>query len=148
MATATQAARASSPPAAATTPSTDDRTWLPGGASACGPAAYYRLGGVVGLLGNCAGMMFDPPATLTLAVGQRLDIAMMVELDTGRPDLRPPTSQDEAIVKIVSTGTAGATFVATAPGRTLLISSRFCLHVASGNETTGPCPLVALVVGP
>jgi hypothetical protein len=113
-------------------------------ASSCGPAALLRQAGRVERLGDCAGLLLIPPATVTVTTGQRLDLHMSDGFSL-------PRSSDPAALAQVTVSPDGwtGTYRALSPGRVTLISARSeCTGLAIRNEVTSNCPVLSVTVLP
>ena len=126
----------------------------PGPSSTCINVGWYRTAAETRTFADCAGLLVDPPAKLTLHVGQAVEVHMTVEApDASHPPvpIDPlPTSTDPSVLGLVSQSadaSAGA-YRAERAGAAVLVSSGYCLHLPSQQETQGPCPVLAVSVTP
>jgi hypothetical protein len=128
--------------------------WGTDGTSFCVPAANYRLGGRVGGIGSCAGLLGDPaaPSTITLAVGQEIDLHMTVIPASESPHYSLPWSTAPAIVDQAAVlDAATATYLALSPGTAVLwTTGPWCMtSTPTGvQEGMAPCPLAKIHVVP
>ena len=126
--------------------------WWPQGSRTCGNPGFYRTSATVWPIGDCAGSLIDPPAILTLRVGQTVEVHMTLDWPEGSEPPQPldplPTSTDPAVLRRASTAGEGstATYEALQAGAVLLTSSGYCIHVPSMAQTQGPCPALAVTV--
>jgi hypothetical protein len=110
-------------------------------APACDSAALLRQTGRVERLGDCAGLLLVPPASLTLTVGERIDVYI------GSFSL--PRSPDPAVLAQTTVSPDGrtGTYQALSPGHLTLISARsWCVGLKIKNEVKGNCPVLAVTV--
>jgi hypothetical protein len=135
------AARASKAPAAIKVVATADWwTATIDQAPNCGPAALLRHAGRVERLGDCAGLLLVPPASLTLRVGERIDLHTGFSL---------PRSSDPAVLAQTTVSPDGrtGTYQALSPGHVTLISARSrCVGLKIKNEIKANCPVLAVTV--
>jgi len=106
----------------------------------CGPAALLRHAGRVERLGDCAGLLVVPPASLTLTVGERIEVHIGFSL---------PHSSDPAVLAQTTVSPDGRTgaYQALSPGHVTLISARsWCVGLKIKNEVKGNCPVLAVTV--
>jgi hypothetical protein len=106
----------------------------------CGPAALLRQAGRVERLGDCAGLLLVPPASLTLTVGERIDVHIGFPL---------PRSSDPAVLAQTTVSPDGrtGTYQALSPGHVTLISAHsWCVGLKIKNEVKGNCPVLAVTV--
>ena len=126
----------------------------PAPSSTCLFVGWYRANGIARQFADCAGLLVDPPATLTLRVGQVVEVHMTVEAPDASHLPAPidplPTSTDASVLRLVSESADGSTGIYRAgqAGRATLVSSGYCLHLPSEQETQGPCPALAVSVAP
>jgi hypothetical protein len=126
--------------------------WWPTGLSFCVTPGFYRVNGVVRAFGDCAGLLFVPPASLTLQVGQQVDAHMRTVAPVGSPPPQAidplPTSTNPAVLRLVGVSDGGntASYRAEESGTAILMSSGWCLHVRTQQETSGACPALAVTV--
>jgi hypothetical protein len=127
--------------------------WSSGGVSACGLPARYRVNsGPPMAIGDCADLMLDPASTLTLHVGDELDLHVTTSESDGSSDQEPiyptPTTAATTVLSLVAVTDAGATvtYRAIALGNALLTTSGLCLHVPNDQETNGSCPVLLVTV--
>jgi len=116
----------------------------------CGIPALIRVAGRVKALGSCAAGFGIPPPTVTVRVGQQLDVHML--LDSNRVPLYPlPRSASVSVLARVdvSADRSTAIYRAVHPGHTALITRASC-HVASTDRSTSTpwCPILDVVVTP
>jgi hypothetical protein len=110
----------------------------------CGPVALLRQAGRVESLGDCAGLLLIPPASLTLTVGERIDVHI-----AGGFSL--PRSSDPAVLAQTTVSPDGwtGTYQALSQGHVTLISARsWCVGPKIKNEVKGNCPVLAVTVLP
>ena len=128
-----------------------------GTASACGPPAWYRVdGGESHALGGCAGWFGSSSASLTIGVGQELDlrVAANTTADDGSvlaPLWPVPQSSDSQVLTRFAIADGGVTtgFIALTPGLALLQVAAACQPSGSRGETTfGRCSVLAVHVIP
>jgi hypothetical protein len=132
--------------------------WYVPGVSSCGIAAVYRVDhGSLQRLGDCAGDLLLPPPSVTLHVGQEVDVHMAEEGSgyngsTLVPVFPAPTSSRPDILSQTSLTGGGSTvsFEALSPGKAELETQAFCFRpysspTASQLET---CPVLAVTVVP
>lgn len=126
--------------------------WWPQGPRTCANPGFYRTASVVWSIGDCAGNLIDPPPTLTLRVGQAMELHMTLNWPEGSAPPRPldpvPASTDPNVLRRVSLSADGstATYRAEQGGRALLVSSGYCIHDPTMTQTQGPCPVLAVRV--
>jgi hypothetical protein len=131
-----------------------DGWWGNVGDTSCAIPAWYRIQGRVDSLGACVGLLGDPtePASVTIAVGQSLDLHMGVGGPQRKPFYSLPWSSDSGIVDQTSiVDAATATYTAFRPGTAVLTTTGFwCMEPTptGPEEGMGACPLVRVVVGP
>jgi hypothetical protein len=125
--------------------------WGSYGGSYCAAPAAYRVSGRVGGIGSCVGVLFDPGGvTITLAVGQVLDLHMTVARNS--PFYPLPWSTSPTVINIEATSDAAtATYRALSPGTATLRTIGNCVSntntpTASGGEFIGPCPVAEIHV--
>lgn len=124
--------------------------WWVTGVSACGSPAVYRVGhGQPLRLGDCAALLLTPPADVRVAAGAEVDLHVTTDA-TSRPIYPLPGSPDASVLRLVERGDNGATgrYLAVGDGEVVLMTSGLCLDTASGQESTGPCPVLRIAVGP
>jgi hypothetical protein len=118
--------------------------------SACGPAAEIRYAGKVFWLGNCAGLLFDPATTVSLRVGETLDVHTPADTPVGSapPELiyPMPSLASSDVLKLVAVGSdrATASYLAVGLGTITLMTRGLCMK--GSDQSNGPCPLVTVVV--
>jgi len=98
---------------------------------------------VVGL-GGCAGVLPDPPEQLTLHVGQSLDVALVPDFEA-----HGSGSSDDTVLRLLvgSRDDATVTYRAEATGHAVLTTTgAFCMNRTTNEETSGVCPLLAVIV--
>ena len=128
--------------------------WWPQGPRTCGNPGFYRTASVVWSIGDCAGNLIDPPPTLTLRVGQAVELHMTLSWPEGSAppqSLDPvPTSTDPNVLRRVSLSADGstATYRGEQTGRAVLVSSGYCIHDPTMTQMQGPCPVLAVRVTP
>jgi hypothetical protein len=122
--------------------------WGTDGGSYCIPAAAYRVSARVRGIGPCMTTLFDPPpVTITLAVGQALDLHMTVTASRRVPWYPLPWSTAPTVLTIDSASDAAdATYLALTPGTVTLMTVGSCTPTATtptgiGPGFTGPCPV-------
>jgi hypothetical protein len=120
--------------------------WYQRGVSPCAAPALVRIAGHVTGVGTCMGLLSHPPLTVTVTVGQRIDVHM-----TGAGFARLPHSSLPSVLapRAVSRDGATQTYRAARPGHAVLISDgQACLarrHLEV-NEIHGSCPVIAVTV--
>ena len=122
--------------------------WYRGGESACGTPVMMRVAGHVEGVGDCAANLSIPPTSVTLAVGQRLDLRVVVD-ESSTPIIALPVPTDTHVLRLIkrSRDSAGATYEALATGSADLVSSRAsCVDRASHKQTRGSCVVVRVTV--
>jgi hypothetical protein len=122
--------------------------WWQREATPCEPPALVRAAGHVLGVGTCSGQLAIPERTLTLAVGQRIDVHMV---SAGVVPL--PHSSRRAVLAPVAGSLRGATqtYRAVRPGHAVLVSDAtgcFIFRHNEGRDTTRDCPVVAVTVVP
>lgn len=133
-------------------PATSNRAepwWAVGGVTTCGSPALYRIGdGQPVRLGDCAGLLLTPPAEVRVSVGAEIDLHITTE--PAQPTYPLSTSPDHSVLRLVAFDDNGATgrYLAVADGELVLGTSGPCLDTASGEQRTGACPVLKIVVGP
>jgi hypothetical protein len=121
--------------------------WAVGGPSACGRPALYRLEGHLTYLGGCDDNLGYPPTTITVLVGQTLDIHMTPEVIGGPPLYPLPVSADPDVVQLIATQDAStATFKAVSIGTTVLMTNGTCSGSVPSAQFEGPCPVAQVEV--
>jgi hypothetical protein len=120
--------------------------WAVGGLSACGRPAVSRVESRLTYLGGCDASFGEPPAVISLAVGELLDLHMTPEVIGGPPLYPLPTSTDAKVVKLVATQDAGtATYQAIGVGDATLLTNGSCSSTTV-SQFNGPCPVVQIHV--
>jgi hypothetical protein len=103
-------------------------------------------------IGDCAALMLDPPSTLTVRVGDELDLHVTTSETDRSPSVEPiyptPTTAANSVLRLLAVTDAGATaaYRAIAAGTALLTTTGLCLHVTDDQETNGPCPVLLVTV--
>jgi hypothetical protein len=105
----------------------------------CGLAAAVRAGGHVLWLGDCAGLYLTPGPTITVRVGQYVEIYLPQQVAGANSEqlvaVAPlPRSSDPAVLRLVATGPGGAAgaFRASRPGRaSLTVAAGECVGAHS-----------------
>jgi hypothetical protein len=124
--------------------------WYQKGTTSCGPPALIRLAGHVKALGDCALEFVVPPPTVTMRVGQELDVHMLV--DSNEAPLYPLPHASPASVLVgagVRADRSTASYRAVHPGRTALITGASCLSAVTKRGTSSPwCPILEVIVIP
>jgi hypothetical protein len=134
------ASASAAPPAVKVAPTADWWTATIDQTPNCGPAALLRRAGRVERLGDCAGMLLVPPASLTLTVGEQIDVHMGLAL---------PRSSDPAVLAQTTVSPDGrtGTYQALSQGHATLISAHsWCVGLKIKNEVKGNCPVLAITV--
>jgi hypothetical protein len=130
-------------------------TWWQGrGASACGVPAVYRINtGTVESLGDCAGLLYVPPAHVTVALGSEIDIHITEEgVGDAGTELAPiyptPSSSDATVIVATRVAEGGSTesFLAVGAGTAELETSGLCMVSGSAPNTDAPCPVLEVGV--
>ena len=134
-----------SQPSLSPAPAPSATPWWPHtGITTCGSVAFYRIGAQVVHLGNCAGLLLDPPETATLHIGQTLDLAVIPGFGASGS-----LSSSSVVLRLVVTSNDGqtVTYRAEATGEALLTTTgALCLNWRTDQETSGTCPLLAVSV--
>jgi hypothetical protein len=107
-----------------------------------------RVAGHVEGVGDCAANLAIPPTSVTMAVGQRLDLRVVVD-GSSNPIIALPLPTDTHILRLISRSrdSAGATYEAVASGSADLVSSRAsCVDRTSHRQTRGSCVVVRVAV--
>lgn len=122
--------------------------WLTTAVTTCDAPAAYRLPDGSQRLGSCTGLLVDPPAAVTVRVGDMVEVHMTESSPGGHPVYAVPTSTDAAILTLLSSsGNTTAAFRASAVGTAWLVSVGRCLDAATNIESiSGTCPVLAVVV--
>jgi hypothetical protein len=139
-ATRAGASASAAPPGIKVAATADWWTATIGQAPNCGAAALLRQAGRVERLGDCAGLLLVPPASVTLTVGERIDVHIWFSL---------PRSSDPAVLAQTTVSPDGrtGTYQARSPGHVTLISARsWCVGLKIENEIKGNCPVLAVTV--
>jgi hypothetical protein len=103
-------------------------------------------------IGDCAELLLDPPSTVTVRVGDELDVHVTTSESDTSPSLQPiyptPSTTATDTLGLVAVTDAGATvaFRAIAPGTALLTTRGLCLHIPDDQETNGSCPVLLVTV--
>ena len=118
--------------------------WSQGRPTPCGPPALVRAAGHV--LGVGCGQLSNPPVKVTLTIGQRIDVHMMLGAvpHSSRPAVLAPGA--------VSDAGATQTYRADRPGQAVLISDarecRLLRNQQARQAATRTCPVVTINVVP
>ena len=118
--------------------------WSQGRPTPCGPPALVRAAGHV--LGVGCGQLSNPPVKVTLTIGQRIDVHMMLGA--------VPHSSRPAVLAPGAVNDAGATqtYQADRPGQAVLISDarecRLLQDQQARQAATRTCPVVTVNVVP
>lgn len=101
-------------------------------------------------LGDCAGNLVLPPADVRVAVGAAIDLHMTEDGSPPRPIDPLPTAADGDVVRLVARDGGGALgrYLAVSEGQAILWTSGVCYDPAMGQQRTGLCPVLRVVVGP
>lgn len=144
--------------AIATWPSTSHPWWYRSGTSACGYPAMYRVGQhSLQYLGDCAGNFFVPPISVSVQVGDQVDVHMVQEYsgpsgDVLVPTNPAPTSSNPNVLRQTSVTDRGSTvsFEAASAGTAeLSTATPFCIHSTPPYASElGACPVLEVDVAP
>jgi hypothetical protein len=133
--------------------SSKSSSWWSSGLTFCGVPAKYRVNsGPPIAVGDCAELLLDPASTVTVHVGDELDLHVTTSASEASPSQEPiyptPTTAASTVLRLmaVTDGGATVTYRAIAPGTALLTTSGLCLHVANDRETKGSCPVLLVTV--
>jgi hypothetical protein len=119
--------------------------WPHTGITTCGKVGYFRIGERVGGIGSCAGILVYPPESVSLQVGQTVELVLFPGF--GAMGIFTSNSAVLGLVVASPDGTT-ATYRGEAPGDAQLTTNgAFCLDV-NGNERSGICPLLDVTVLP
>jgi hypothetical protein len=132
---------------AATGPAPSGSWWAQPPITTCGLPAKYRIdGGKVVGIGSCAANLLKPAGSASLHVGDVLQVHMLT--GGGQPLFPLPKSPDRHVLRLVTKTDGGATgaYRAVGPGTVVLMSSGPCLHLRTGRQTDGPCPVLKVTV--
>lgn len=143
--------RSETPPPTEPLPTTSTTGWWGDDIGYCAAPAHYRLGAVVKGLGTCLGLLVDPPAAISMSVGQELDLHLSVRRAGGPPSYPLPDPADPLVLRAAYIADdATMTYRALTPGITRLMTSGTCLLPGTSSEpvreTSGPCPVVEVRV--
>ena len=127
--------------------------WWASGLTFCGVPAKYRVNsGPPIAVGDCAELLLDPASTVTIRVGDELDLHVTSSASAASPSQEPiyptPATAATTVLGLMAVTDAGATvaYRAIAPGTALLTTSGLCLHVSDDQETKGSCPVLIVMV--
>jgi hypothetical protein len=128
--------------------------WQSQGSSACATPALYRVNkGPVHGLGDCAGHLLVPPATVKLRVGDDIDVHIIQNAPVAPgsspiPMVPIPSSSDSTVLKVASVADYGATETlhALRPGTASLMTLGDCMDTSTYQVTSGPCPVLQITV--
>ena len=133
--------------------SSESSSWWSSGVTFCGVPAKYRVdSGPAIAIGDCAELLLDPASTVTVHVGDELDLHVTTSASEASPSQEPiyptPTTAASTVLRLMAVTDAGATvtYRAIGPGTALLTTSGLCLHVADNQETKGSCPVLLVTV--
>ena len=105
--------------------------WTQTGTSACGPPALVRVAGHVRGACDCAGLLSIPALTVTVHVGQQIDVHMLA-------GPVPQSSRPSVLVLgALGPGRATGTYRAVHPGRAAVISRTWPCLVVGHRPTKG-----------
>lgn len=129
-------------------PTSSKPWWLSTEVTTCGSPAVYRIVDGFVRLGDCAGLLLDPPQVLRIGVGDVVEVHMTLASPGGPPIYPLPISSDQAVLMLESSTSDGtASFRAIGFGTATLTSTGHCLNNVTNTETNGPCPVLLVKVG-
>ena len=133
--------------------SSESSSWWSSGLTFCGVPTKYRVNlGPPIAVGDCAELLLDPAAAVTIHVGDELDLHVTTSASEVSPSQKPiyptPTTTASTVLRLLAVMDAGATvtYRAIMPGTALLTTSGLCLHVPDDDETKGSCPVLLVTV--
>jgi hypothetical protein len=131
-------------------------TWWQGtgGASACGPAAVYRINsGPIEIAGGCAGFLAVPATHVVVAVGSKVDVHITEEAKGSDgnelvPIYPTPSSNNPSVLESTSVADGGSTesFLAVGPGTADLMTTGLCALSPASANVDAPCPMLQVGV--
>ncbi len=87
--------------------------WWPTGLSFCVTPGFYLVDGLVRAFGDCAGLLLDPPASVTLRSGQQVDVHVRTEepVASQPSSVLPalPASSNVGVLRLVGVRDGGGT---------------------------------------
>jgi hypothetical protein len=111
----------------------------------------YRANGVVSRVGDCPGNLVDPPSTVTVRVGQDVDVRMVQQMTVSGslvPAFPIPSTSNEAILRRVAVADDGVTvtFRAEEVGTAAITTVSECDNDVTLLQTFGTCPVLSVTV--
>lgn len=129
-------------------PTANHPWWYTAGTTNCGTPIEIRLHDSIQSLGTCAGLLPDPPLTVRLRIGDRLDLHV-AQGANGVTAVPIPTIDQPGPLKVIERDPSRSTltYQAVAAGATdLATTTPYCLDSATGRETPGSCPVLHVIV--